>query len=1323
MKNTQRPTPKIPEGMVELLKNLAKSVLKEQPENIYVFAAEYFENLVRQRDGGLDKGYSTFRKYDDEISKQDGFVCPRCHYVLHPDRREVDSANDDDEGVSPKNDDTNGLDMSVNGVAIKAVPRDGKITKGPKNRQRLETIRSVSMDSAIEDDGKSQATSPKSNENVAVKSVDRHLSVPNLNALKPINVSGVSIPAKIHEEVKSEQENEITSKSSAHDVAVEPTSATTATKTTTDDDIDLSTNEISASDANTDRTVIEVAPLNTEGKTETEITTVITEPTDEQTVTVEQTDQIKSVNNLHLDQVKQMDQRLRTPESDSGLSEKSFNLNIQENEDAVTAERNQIKDGNEIERNQERDSNDSNNQNPPNGKDFDTESKDDSGIVEFEENPNENESEEMTNENENRDNVENANKSVNKTDNLVKIQSPDEDKSNEQKNDSNQNLDQNAVQIGDKQNVATNETTTEQKSEQSQPERPNTIALHTNLKPQELVEQYHKSPERTSKTFEDHVLNHMKATSPMVSDETAPTFENIQNNDTKPTDSNAMLKMASEVEKIASDDKSDPQLTHPTMNETKETENTSGKKDDQSTNDSKFVDGKKFPEKSIDENQFPVEACDLAQPKSAEEKPSDKNQNELEMKNSSKENEINSPNEPLNRNKRDISIENDDEKPNNGGTEQSRVANNDSNLNAKSETDALKENKGSEMKENAQNAQNTQDDVKIESTVAKPTSVENSDILKGENHSKIENESVSEQPKQSNLKLDKSQANTEQTASNSQDEKDETNTLGSTKSEKPLNEQNTPEIASNVSEKPSESGPDSKTTDSIEQSDINQTKNETAKSTEKEQDKPNEDHKSPSIENADEKIKSEDLANKSLDTEKGSVEKAKEENSVEGSDETKPSIDQSTVLNESNSQGSNEAKSDEKSNKVPSEQPNLGISPSPEQLSAVNITENDNKETEVKSGKQSANEKSEMQLDLNGQDEISDDVYITPPETSNDHTSAERTKSSEKVFPESNADIITNEVEMTSKVDLPANENVNELNTSKSNDIENGNLNSVKPENGHLVDEVKESQTAAKYVESNSGGVNESNSEKSAMPAEGVDVVENKAKENQGTSNNNNENIQNNNNNGKNDVNQASNENENLGKNIERKISIEQEQSNEHENENENDDAVSELSASAKDEYEKADTEIVGDESVKDLDLSSTNDLDANLANESAESEQQITALEIPQQNDNDSIDSSPKQNQMQPDSLDMLADSNIDSLDVSLEPSVEADSLNIDSLDEKTKSAKSTGTRDSTDSNRHETIDEYDEKDSTNEQLKHDNHGNDNNHNKSHAQSTTDRK
>uniref|UniRef100_A0A182NCV2 RIIa domain-containing protein n=1 Tax=Anopheles dirus TaxID=7168 RepID=A0A182NCV2_9DIPT len=56
--------PKIPDGLPELMRGLAKSVIKENPENLYVHAAEYFENLIRERDGQLDSpGYQTFNAY------------------------------------------------------------------------------------------------------------------------------------------------------------------------------------------------------------------------------------------------------------------------------------------------------------------------------------------------------------------------------------------------------------------------------------------------------------------------------------------------------------------------------------------------------------------------------------------------------------------------------------------------------------------------------------------------------------------------------------------------------------------------------------------------------------------------------------------------------------------------------------------------------------------------------------------------------------------------------------------------------------------------------------------------------------------------------------------------------------------------------------------------------------------------------------------------------------------------------------------------------------------------------------------------------------
>ncbi|CAG9804710.1 unnamed protein product [Chironomus riparius] len=56
-------SPKIPQGLEELMKGLAKSVIKENPDNIYEFAAEYFENLLRERDGTDDQNYKKFATY------------------------------------------------------------------------------------------------------------------------------------------------------------------------------------------------------------------------------------------------------------------------------------------------------------------------------------------------------------------------------------------------------------------------------------------------------------------------------------------------------------------------------------------------------------------------------------------------------------------------------------------------------------------------------------------------------------------------------------------------------------------------------------------------------------------------------------------------------------------------------------------------------------------------------------------------------------------------------------------------------------------------------------------------------------------------------------------------------------------------------------------------------------------------------------------------------------------------------------------------------------------------------------------------------------
>lgn len=45
------------------MRGLAKSVIKENPQNIYEFAAEYFENLLKERDGSCDQSYKKFATY------------------------------------------------------------------------------------------------------------------------------------------------------------------------------------------------------------------------------------------------------------------------------------------------------------------------------------------------------------------------------------------------------------------------------------------------------------------------------------------------------------------------------------------------------------------------------------------------------------------------------------------------------------------------------------------------------------------------------------------------------------------------------------------------------------------------------------------------------------------------------------------------------------------------------------------------------------------------------------------------------------------------------------------------------------------------------------------------------------------------------------------------------------------------------------------------------------------------------------------------------------------------------------------------------------
>lgn len=133
-------SPKIPDGMVDLMKTLAKNVLKEKPDNIYEYAATYCENLLKKRDGSLDKGYGKFRSYEKYCKFMETMELRRKN--LHKQNEDTDSgvgsSNTDDETSKTKVIQNNPIrpEMKVNGVAVgtrKIKQVQPSETKKPKN--------------------------------------------------------------------------------------------------------------------------------------------------------------------------------------------------------------------------------------------------------------------------------------------------------------------------------------------------------------------------------------------------------------------------------------------------------------------------------------------------------------------------------------------------------------------------------------------------------------------------------------------------------------------------------------------------------------------------------------------------------------------------------------------------------------------------------------------------------------------------------------------------------------------------------------------------------------------------------------------------------------------------------------------------------------------------------------------------------------------------------------------------------------------------------------------------------------------------------------
>lgn len=370
--------PAVPDGMVDLLKGLARNVLREKPENIYEFAAEYFENLLRERDGSLDKGYEKFREYDRRMVEF---------------QQSKESGNSDEFGGSGNGAGLigdkykrgklvkpclpPGGDMGVNGVAMQVNVRESKLKRQPSNRKkRLESMsKSGSQDSSSSDKEISTAENmknvdsdevfeeeEKTNDDESIgeatnsqkrvrKLSSKKLSQSNLIAIKEESRLEEEDPKENRSKAKSatKKGGELTQDAAAFIIqkAIR-TYVTDKKQSSGEHENETPTNEDCTENLSEATTVIEntgiQTPLNdirddlSSGITSEQEYLIddsigsvpaITESEPEENAVEENVQE--SPKNYRLAEIQKID-RLRTPESDSGLSEKSFNMKVHENE-------------------------------------------------------------------------------------------------------------------------------------------------------------------------------------------------------------------------------------------------------------------------------------------------------------------------------------------------------------------------------------------------------------------------------------------------------------------------------------------------------------------------------------------------------------------------------------------------------------------------------------------------------------------------------------------------------------------------------------------------------------------------------------------------------------------------------------------------------------------------------------------------------------------------------------------------------------------------------------------------------------------------------
>jgi len=196
-------SPKIPQGLEELMKGLAKSVIKENPDNIYEFAAEYFENLLRERDGTDDQNYKKFATYK---------VYKKSKMERRKREREIISSFDtekgqlqherilssDDKVSSDQNDDDN----SIEKITLDDSPPPMKVSHDIMVSTESEINTTIKQDSFVEDEGSPQKSVNSEDEDIKGLVMDDEMA----NAA--LKIQSTFRGHKVRKEMKETQQNE-----------------------------------------------------------------------------------------------------------------------------------------------------------------------------------------------------------------------------------------------------------------------------------------------------------------------------------------------------------------------------------------------------------------------------------------------------------------------------------------------------------------------------------------------------------------------------------------------------------------------------------------------------------------------------------------------------------------------------------------------------------------------------------------------------------------------------------------------------------------------------------------------------------------------------------------------------------------------------------------------------------------------------------------------------------------------------------------------------------------------------------------------------------